>query len=725
MKRMTYLGALLFGIVWLMPPVSAVAEDWPIKEFKVFKKKPGDLLDSPNPISDDVAREIERWLRRVAQEYESMGFKKPNYSHIDESILNNKQAYKVYVYPFPTGGPAGMKSPCGRNSSGEVVYLDTYMKVDSVRNIKNGKLTTKAYQDLAHELFHAVQNSYDLFTGDCNAEPGRWITVGTAEAVGIEMARKLYPRIKPEGLCQIGIRRYDRELHTDDKNEKGDFPCESGSLDYAASSFWQFLGEYATRKGIYMATEEFSPPDFRYLHNFFRTTSPMGTYAREYAWLDKTLRQRNRYGQHQFGISLHTAYSRFVGTFASYWKHKRRNLYPGGFSSDLAEKEKKWMQWIFGICEEASVTKNASTSLAVEIMPVASRCLKLNFDFTGRVNLTFYATEASQGIDLDSLAISTDGGKKIVERHPAELHPDKLGKFSIDAKSGSPQYLIISNVDRKDPGSTKDIKPTFSIVPEFMSTSMAKAKKAPTGETGTDPEDEELKNAWESRSWTGHASKEEKSSCTRPFEYSSCGPVTEIDLELLPETARLLDEVDEPTMSLERKMRVLDAIEQQGDDQVLSDMGSALMAIRQEDGWKIRITIPQIQPGFSGSIANAHIQVEKAYNEDGSANGFWLAIGPGWVGSCGGPGLGYYPSSGLVSINEFSNNVLNGIFEAKLAGEGESCQSLPIATSISGSFMITDIRWGQPAPELSDDEILDQTIEDTNELLPGLITEDM
>ena len=95
MKRITFLGALLFGIVWLMPPVSAVAEDWPIKEFKVFKKKPGDLLDSPNPISDDVAREIERWLKRVAQEYESMGFKKPTYSHIDKSILNNKQAYKV------------------------------------------------------------------------------------------------------------------------------------------------------------------------------------------------------------------------------------------------------------------------------------------------------------------------------------------------------------------------------------------------------------------------------------------------------------------------------------------------------------------------------------------------------------------------------------------------------------------------------------------------------
>jgi len=52
-------------------------------------------------------------------------------------------------------------------------------------------------------------------------------------------------------------------------------------------------------------------------------------------------------------------------------------------------------------------------------------------------------------------------------------------------------------------------------------------------------------------------------------------------------------------------------------------------------------------------------------------------------------------------------------------------QAAPIATSISGSFTITDIRWGQPAPDLSDDDILDQTIEDTNELLPGLITDEM
>ena len=91
-------------------------------------------------------------------------------------------------------------------------------------------------------------------------------------------ARKLYPKRKPVDSCQIGIRRYDRELHTSDNTAKGDFPCKGkpGSLDYAASSFWQFLGEYATREGIDMATEEFSPPDFRYLHNFFRTTHPMG-----------------------------------------------------------------------------------------------------------------------------------------------------------------------------------------------------------------------------------------------------------------------------------------------------------------------------------------------------------------------------------------------------------------------------------------------------------------
>ncbi|MGV7228336.1 MAG: hypothetical protein ACQ9IQ_06720 [Nitrospirales bacterium] len=745
MKRIQYLFVVLLGLVWLLSPWSAAAGNWPTKEFKVILKNPypttwadvqivkarvlvgtstqeyADSVEArykyeqnSKKVSPATVKEIEKWMNTVAEEYEKMGFLKPHYG--DTGIFSGKEKFKVYVFPF-FDAYAAYNGICSPNPK-------TQIRIDSVVSINpDGSLTTKAYQDIAHELFHAIQHSYDLFSKGCNV--GRWIIEGTAEAVGIEMARKLYPKREPDDICQVGMRLYSRQLYTDDKNKFGDFPCKGikGSLDYAALSFWQFLGEYLTRKGIHMATEEFSPPDFRYLRNFFNTSHAMGTPSTEYGWLDKALRRGKRYGKHQFAIFLHTAYSGFVGTFASYWKHKRRNLYPGGVGGPPAEKESKWMEWIFGKCEEITVIKDDSTTLALQIEPVAARCIKMNFDFTGRVNLTFFATGANQSVDLESLAISTDGGEKIVRRHPAEPHPDKIGKFSLEAKSGTPQYFIVTNVRRKDPESTQGIMPTFSIVPEFMSTSKAKAKKIP--KPGDSDEKEELENAWASRSWKGHASQKESSPCTKPFEYSSCGPITKIDLELAPDTAQLLDEVAGPTMSLERKMRVLDAIVQKGEEQVPSDMGKALRKIRQQDGWNVRMQIPQIQPGFTGTVSNAHIRVEKAYSEDGSANGFWLAIGPGWVGSCGVPGLGYWPSSGQVSIAEFSKYSLRGTFAAKLAGEGPSCQTLPIATSISGSFTITDIRWGQPVPELSDDEILDQTIEDTNELLPGLITDEM
>ena len=711
MKHVTYLWTFLFGIMWLLVPSFAAAEKWPIKEFQVIKKGPGDWLESENPVSDNTAREIERWLKTVAAEYERMGFNKPYLTDI--GTFSGVEKYKVYVYPFPKGGFATYSYNCGEER-------DRRIHVNSKGLDPSGFLETKIYQDLAHELFHAVQHGYDLISNHCYI--GDWIIEGTAEAVGIEMARKLYPKRGPADICQVGMRLYSRQLYTHDKKKKGDFPCEGepGSLDYAASSFWQFLGEYRTRKGINIATPEFAPPDFRYLHNFFNTSHTMGTPSTEYAWLDKALHRGRRYGKHQFAIRLHTAYARFVGTFSSYWKHKRRNHYPGGVGGPPAEKERKWMEWIFGKCEEIT----ASATLAMEISPIASRCIKMHFDFSGRVNLTFFATGENQSVDLDSLAISTDGGKKIIRRHPAESHPDKIGKFTLEAKAGTPQYFIVSNVQRKDPGNTKVLQPIFSIVPELMSTSMAKAKKKE--QPSADPTaPEELINAWESRSWKGFAIQKMNSPCTWPFEARPCGPLTRIELQLLPDTAQMLDEIDDSTMSMERRMRVLDAIVKKGEEHVPTDIVQGLKEIREEDGWRVGIKIPQIQPGFTGTVSNAHIRVEKAIRSDGSANGAYRAIGPGWVGPCKGPGLKYHPSSGQVEISEFTKNNLRGTFSARLVDQVKACQSAPIATTISGSFSITSINWGQAAPELSEEEILDQTIEETNELLPGFITDDM
>ena len=737
MKRYTFLIVSFLGFLFLAP-LSLMAETWPDRDFRVFMETPGGKK-YPNAITASVANNIESWLKRVAKEYEAMGYKAPLWDHVDDNSFYSKKGYMVYVYPdtSPDAAHAAMLNPCAistNNFTGKSqwIKISTYMTFNSAIGIKNGKLTTKAYQDLAHELFHAVQNSYALFTGNCQTPPGAWLIEGTAEAVGIEMARKLRGK-RPEGVCQMGLRRYNRELYV---REPKIIKDQCGNRSYLTQSFWQFLGEYAHRKFMgdyaekgYIATEEFVPPDFRFLHNFFSKTHNMGSPLKEYVWLDKVLRQNNRYGRHQFGMSLQTAYSRFVGTFALYWKYERQKLYPtnsplqsssiSNLNSNL-NQEPNWMKLIYDSCFEVSVTKDATPQpVTLPMRRVAARCLKVNFNFTGRVGLTFYASGLSKATELESLAISTNGGKKIIRRHPAEQVADRIGKFpKISAKAGVPQYFIVSNVAKKA-NTTVAIDPMISIVPEIATTDMAKEKKEP--EDSDPSEKQERENARKSRSWNGQLRQNKKRECIKPFEASPCGPTTRLDLLLVPDTAHLLDSLKEPSMSWERKFRLFDDVVQEGGNSFVSDYVNDMNEIQQQDGWEVGIVIPQIQPGFTGTISNAHIQVAKAIPQRGS----YRALGP-WVGSCSD---GYYPATGQVMIEEFSKYVMRGTFSADLVDSEtlKSCQSAAIVESDGGSFSITEIDWNLDidTPPPSDDAIIDRTIEDANEVLPGLITDDM
>ncbi len=378
------------------------------------------------------------------------------------------------------------------------------------------------------------------------------------------------------------------------------------------------------------------------------------------------------------------------------------------------------MNWIFGPCFEVSVTKDATPQpVTLPMRRVASRCLKVNFNFTGRVGLTFYASGLNNPTELEALAISTNGGKKIIRRHPGEQVPDKIGAFpNISAKAGVPQYFIVSNVAKKA-SATMAIDPLISIVSEIGTTDMAKEKKDPDD---PDPsEKEERKNARQSRSWTGAAWQENKRPCRRPFEADPCGGTTRLHLQLVSDTAHLLGSLAEPSMSWERKFRLFEDVAQGGGDSFMSDFLNNTYEIQQQGGWEVKIVMPQIQPGFAGTISNAHIQVAKGVPQRGS----YKALGP-WVGSCQ---RGYRPATGQVMIEEFSKYVLKGTFSAQLVDSEmlKPCQSAPIVQSDGGPFSIAKIA-GHLNIDLappSDEAIVDRTIEDANEVLPGLITDDM
>jgi hypothetical protein len=325
--------AILFMV--LMPVTSAAKSNtWSIKKFKVVEKlisKETDiagvrvpepnidiLLNVQNYLTDDQEKEIENWLEKIANEFEALGFNEPRY----EAKTSDGKFYEVHVFPFD--GTARARNDCDDPSKVTVIQINPL----SDEIVKDGKLTEKGYQDLAHELFHTVQYAYPMFQKNCGQ--GEWILEGTAEAVGIETARKIL-NIKPYTFCQIGLRPYSEELYVYKMGGVNDKPCMQ-SRAYQSQSFWQFLGEYNSAHGR-PNPKQFVPPNYSYLHEIFNTQHKSSHWKDEYEWLDTAL-------QKKFGFGLSRAYPSFIGTFSAYWK-KRLSGYPGNFPSVAEERKKK------------------------------------------------------------------------------------------------------------------------------------------------------------------------------------------------------------------------------------------------------------------------------------------------------------------------------------------------------------------------------------------------
>jgi len=310
----------VWAVIFIMVvfPFTSVAESntWSIKKFKVVEKLitqeiellgvtiPEPTFDSvkniQNYLTDDQEQEVEAWLEKIANEFEALGFNEPRY----EAKTSDGKFYEVHVFPF--NGTARARNDCDDPSKVTVIQINPTS--DTI--FKDGKLTEKGYQDLAHELFHTVQYAYPMFKKNC--EQGAWIVEGTAEAVGIEAARKIL-NIKPYTFCQIGLRPYSEKLYAYKIGGWNDKPCMQ-SRAYQSQSFWQFLGEYNSASGR-PNPKQFVSPSYSYLHEFFNTQHKSSCWKDEYEWLDTALWKK-------FGFGLSRAYPSFIGTFSAYWKKR-------------------------------------------------------------------------------------------------------------------------------------------------------------------------------------------------------------------------------------------------------------------------------------------------------------------------------------------------------------------------------------------------------------------
>jgi len=763
------LGAGVSGTVW-------AANTWSIHDYEIVYELPKSgmnqvysfifedaesELEAISNMRDQedlpaaLEEEIERWMRQVAYYLDSQGFPEPRH----EQKNADGTAFLVYAHPF--GRTARAMDDCHEPS------IETYIAIDPAVIVDNGAIPTMSYQDLAHEIFHTIQYAYPMFK---KCDRGSWITEGTAEAVGIEVARTEGGK-KPYTPCQIGPRAYGGRLFVQDnanfESNLRDPPCNMRRTYYTLS-FWQFLGEWATgmgkgapgesdadrkrRWGVGRPKPEaFVPPNYRYLQTLFSTAYGGHSQKNDMDWLDAGL-------QEHFGFDLPNAYATFAGTWSGYDHEKRlANYISHPFTNKLANN---WKTYAFGGCIKVPVARSTTPIILPpqDINAVAARCYQFDFAFSGQA--TFHLVAEGKRQDIKDLMFTTGGGANSIpptfpesSQDPAEPeNGEDQAKaqfhFSMNVAQGTPEIVIMTNA-AADRMTTRRHRPKLSLVFQAATSSKVTPKKPgqrpqQAGQPALTPEEEaqqtgvpgptdwEIESGLEAQEWRVAVSHQQRDRepCAKAFVDRLCGRRTRISIDLVPAAMQSLQGVLTPMGSMERMSDVLQSVRDRGDMNFVQELQSAMQEIAQIEGSSIALHIPYTSFGDTGSHSNALITVNKADNGDGQTRGDYRSVGPGPVGDC--QSGAYYPFSGTVVIEEASETVLRGSYSGQLvdpsAATSDGCipPSLPIHDTISGSFSIPNPDIGQEyrqAPPAV--ETVDHLINETSKMLPGLITPEM
>lgn len=607
-----------------------------------------------------------------------------------------------------------------------------------------GQMTGKLLQDLAHELFHTVQYAYPMFYKNNCAVHG-WIAEATAEAVGIEAARRVYG-VGPVSACQIGRRSYQKEIRNQVIHPRPGCDKPNGYKNpYTTNAFWRFLGEY-TAHGSRPEAMRHRWPDYRYLHDLLEHPLHGLSREEEYRWLDEALDEK------LVGFQFAATYASFASTFADYWKKPRRSEYPE-YKEPMDETQrqvmkKKWLKALFGECVPLTASLDVSTIASddFEIEAVGSRCIKVVPDLTGSIEYVFIAGGGS-GVDYDALTISEVSGEERVLSRPLQPgdEPGSSWRFHVDAQAGKSAYFILTNVASIAEASSNQTL-NLRLVPEGISSSLdAQAPPGGTSPTGSSNQNsvpvggqpgqaipldrkaaekavEDFDEGFDTVHWQTSVRAVDLTKCDKPFVARACGDATEIQMLRNIGNTGMLTEALRPEMSLERMVDVMGGVAAQGGGNINLKMYEAHVRNQSTDGASISLVFPRIDYGFTGSFSNVRIDVSKAITEQNKDPGSYEAIGPGYVGECG---EGYFPQTGKVTIDEASRQVLRGSYSAALIDNStmDGCESLSIAKSVTGRFSIAlPVLGDNKARHTVTEDDVDDLIEDINQMVPGLYT---
>jgi hypothetical protein len=561
----------------------------------------------------------------------------------------------------------------------------------------NGKITQSTYQTLAHELFHAVQAASNFKQSPNSCNIGKWITEGTADAIGFDMARQLlgftFPewRSFPDFLKIWGGRQYSLPLPEPK-------PGKTGPTDYFSSSFWRHLAEVtqANIGGRDHAGSDEAAVDYRYLADLMATRLPGSGPRSEIQWVSDWIR-----GYRYTLQDLSRVYAQFTASIADYWAPGKRIK---NVSISGGDFENRWRERVFGPCQVIVIP--TPTSMGEEFsLPIeknAARCFEvLVTGPTVAAELVIqekYLPDATR----KQLRIGAVGGQLVSGPFIVPLAPDlanidpeygplPIWRFPITL--GSTNTFVISNM-AKNAQDTVRAEATLHVSSPFWGSSMTETSENPPaskdGKPGQPKTREEARkhvralraNPTTRSAMAALASRDEAregGSCEGQMKTANlCGP--QLRIMLVKDGGIPGFGFVGGTGGMMKQMAASGAAFEL-DDQSLVENLSELA--KQNEGRMIELSIPLVDYGFQGTIRNAEVHVSK-----GSAGNF-IAV------QQNPDSHGFYPPNGIVTIEEYSPVLLSGRFSASLvdseavAGITPSNPVLPAAGSIDGRFVVS------------------------------------
>lgn len=743
------LGVIL-ALQFLLSMPAQGSGDWPTTRFKAYVGNPysgltenyedfAEILlefqDPINTLTDQQVNALEEAMSTAAKWYADRGFPAPRISETDQTDTG-EEAYRFYVCKpyrgqkewadylkrkrlsqFIIAGvpinppwdtcihPGKYASACGDDSRRSEYFYVNYDKVFD----KQGRITERGYQTMAHELMHALFPGTGLGQSAQSCDLNGWITEGLADAVGYHIAweefgkKGKYQKSTASGyvMRRHGSRPYFRTL----AQERGAEIALGGSSttvlgDYNTSSFWRYVADsYSANNGwdVLMANSE-NPGNRITTGLLDRGVTPGKSkdWKREVEWLDRGLREI-------FGFGLDKMYGNFV-TFYSHSMPTVPNL------TKLHSREAKldyWTTRIFEPCQTVDISNIGSHSVTFDLKPLTSICIKVKpTNFGGSTQVTF-AAEGTDPTFLGSILIGradTDllllvRGNVIQSATPPSTHSVDWRDFPQDGADYT--YYILSNIAPK-PQETRAGKGKITIsIPGFWSNyapqmpSPGKVAPAPAQPT-FDPKAPTLKQRkaatdkmlkqqieFDKNSLNHRVSSASEVSrqvnvhdCPDPFVYTVCGKHLQISLSLKPGS---YGQLGMASSQGGMAAQFFGSMMSMSSSSPLSEAYIKELEARMDQipGSKIQIAIPLVDYGFVGSFSNASISVSAPGDRT------LRAIGP--------PDANRRTRlTGNVTIEEFSPTILRGTFSGLLAEIVQGPDGRPVYTTrdtVQGNFV--------------------------------------